>query len=47
MLLEKLFDKNDVAKNPKITTREEDMEDYNIGTKEESKMVKLSKTLSP
>jgi hypothetical protein len=45
--LEKLFDKNDVAKNPKITSREDDVEDYNIGTEEDPKMVKLSKALNP
>jgi hypothetical protein len=35
-----------VAKNPKITASEENVEDYNIGTEENTKMVKLSKTLS-
>jgi hypothetical protein len=44
--LEKLFDENVVAKNPKITASIEDVEDYNIGTNAEPKMVKLSKTLS-
>jgi hypothetical protein len=28
--LEKLFDENDVAKNPKITASEEDVEDCNV-----------------
>jgi hypothetical protein len=45
--LENLFDENDVTKNPKITAREKDVEDCNIRTKEDLKMVKLSKTLSP
>jgi hypothetical protein len=45
--LEKLFDKNDVAKNPKITSSKEDVEDCNVGTKENLKIVNLSKTLSP
>jgi hypothetical protein len=40
-----LFDENDVAKNPKIIASEEDVEDCNIGTEENLKMVKLSKTL--
>jgi hypothetical protein len=44
--LEKMFDENDVAKNPNITASEEDVEDFNIENKENSKMVKLSKTLS-
>jgi hypothetical protein len=30
--LEKLFDNNDVARNPKITVNEGDVEDCNIGT---------------
>jgi hypothetical protein len=30
--LEKLFDENDVARNPKITMNDEDVEDCNIGT---------------
>jgi ribonuclease HI len=30
--LEKLFDENDVARNPKITANDEDVEDCNIGT---------------
>jgi hypothetical protein len=47
VLLEKLFDENDVAKNPNITASVEDMEDCNIRTEAEPKMVKLSKWLSP
>jgi len=45
--LEKLFDKNYVAKNPKITSSKEDVEDCNVRTKENLKIVNLSKTLSP
>jgi hypothetical protein len=45
--LEKLFDENDVAKNPKIIASAEDMEDCNIKTEAEPKMVNLSKHLSP
>jgi hypothetical protein len=45
--MEKMFDENDVAKIPKIIASEEDVEDCNIGTEENPKMVKLSKTLSP
>ena len=44
--LEKLFDENDVAKNPRITTNDEDVEDCNIGTQKNPKIIKLSKTLS-
>jgi hypothetical protein len=47
VLLEKLFDKNDVARNPKITANDEDFKDCNIETQENPKIIKLSKTLSP
>ena len=43
--LEDLFEKNDVAKNPKVTPNSEEVEDFNIGTDAESKMIKLSKAL--
>jgi hypothetical protein len=36
-----------VARNPKITANDEDIEDCNIGTQEDPKIIKLSKTLSP
>jgi hypothetical protein len=45
--LEKLFDENDVDRNPRITANDEDVEDCNIGTQENPKIIKLSKTLSP
>jgi hypothetical protein len=45
--LEKLFDNNDVDRSPKIIVNEGDVEDYNIGTQEYPKVIKLSKTLSP
>jgi hypothetical protein len=45
--LENIFDKNDVAKNPKITANEDEIKDCNIGTKENPKMIKLLKTLGP
>jgi hypothetical protein len=45
--LENMFDENDVAKNPKITAREEDVEYCNIEIEENLKMVKLSKMFSP
>jgi hypothetical protein len=45
--LEKMFDENDVAKNPRITASKEDVEGCNIRSEENPKMVKLSKTLSP
>jgi hypothetical protein len=43
--LEKLFDNNDVSKSPKITDNDEDVEYCNIGTQEDPKIIKISKTL--
>jgi ribonuclease HI len=45
--LENLFDNNDVARSPKITVNEGDVEDCNIETPEDPKIIKLSKKLSP
>jgi hypothetical protein len=45
--LEKLFDENDMAKNPKIIASTKDVEYYNIGTEENPNMIKLSKMFSP
>jgi hypothetical protein len=45
--LENLFDENDVARNPRITANDEDIEDCNIGTQENPKIIRLLKTLSP
>jgi hypothetical protein len=45
--LAKIFDENDVARNPIITLNDEDIEDCNIGTQENPKIIRLSKTLSP
>jgi hypothetical protein len=44
--LEKIFDNSDVARNPKTNSNDEDIEDYNTGTQEDPKIIKLSKTLS-
>ena len=45
--LEKIFDNNDVARNPKITANNEDIEDCNIGTQQDPKIIKLSKMIIP
>jgi hypothetical protein len=45
--LEKIFDNNDVARSPKIIVNERDVEDSNIGTREDLKIIKMSRTLSP
>jgi hypothetical protein len=41
------FDNNDVERNPKVTANDEDIGDCNIGTREDPKIIKLFKTLSP
>ena len=43
--LEKCFYQNDVAKNPKVKPVENAVEDRNIGTEENPKIIKLSKKL--
>ena len=45
--LEKLFDPNDVAKEPQLVPSYEDVEDVNIGTEEQPKIIKIARTLSP
>ena len=44
--LEKLFNCNDVARNPKVISSDIEVEDCNIWTKEQPKIIKLSKNLS-
>ena len=44
--LEKLFDPNDVAKEPQLVPSCEDVEDVNIGTEYHPKVIKISRTLS-
>ena len=39
--LEKLFDQNDVAKDPKVQPDENDIQDQNIETEDSPKIVKL------
>ena len=41
--LEKLFDKNDIAKNPKVQPHEDDIQDQKIGIEDCPKIIKLSK----
>jgi hypothetical protein len=45
--LEDLFDFNDVAKKPKIEASGKEVEECNIGTKENPDVIKLSKSLPP
>jgi len=44
---EDFFDSNDIPKKPKMQPLNSDIEECNIGTEENSKMIKLSKTLPP
>ena len=44
--LEKLFENNDVAKNPRVKPSHEDVEVINVGTKKEPRLVKISSKLS-
>ena len=45
--LKEMFDFNDVGKKPKIESTENDVEEYNIGSPKEPKMIKISKNLPP
>jgi hypothetical protein len=45
--LERLFDQNDIPTKSTLQPQPEEVEDCNIGTKEESRMVKISKFLPP
>ena len=45
--LEELFDQDDVTRTPSLVATEKGVEDVNIGTAKNPKMVKLSKTLPP
>jgi hypothetical protein len=45
--LEELFDFDDVSKIPKIEPTVKEVEDCNIGTEKEPKMIKQSKSLPP
>ena len=45
--LEDLFDSNDIPKKPKMEPLKADIEEYNLGTEENPKMIKLSKSLPP
>ena len=44
--LEKLFENNDVAKNLGVNPSHEDVEDINVGTKQEPRLVKIYTKLS-
>jgi hypothetical protein len=43
--LEDIFDNNDVAKIPKVAPRDDEVEECNIGTEKDPKVIKISKNL--
>jgi len=45
--LEDLFGSNDVTRKPKMELVRSDIEECNIGTSENPKLIKLSKSLPP
>ena len=45
--VEDLFDSNDVARKPKMEPLRSDIEECNIGTEENPKLIKISKALPP
>ena len=46
VLLEELFDNNDVARNPKVAPNDVEVEDCKIGTEQEPIIIKISKSLT-
>jgi len=45
--LEKLFNQNNVTKDPKLISNCDDVEEVNIETATQPKIIKLSRTLPP
>ena len=45
--LENIFDLDDVAREPQFIPNCEDVEEVNIGTEEQPKIIKIESTLSP
>ena len=43
--LEDLFDFNDIPKKPKMEPLRADIEDYNLGTEDDPKLINLSKSM--
>ena len=44
--LEDIFDSNDVAKSPKVAPRDDEVDECNIGTEKDPKVIKISKNLT-
>ena len=45
--MEDLFDSNDIPKKPKMEPLKSNIEECNIGSEENPKLIKLSKSLPP
>ena len=43
---EEIFDNNDVVKSPKVAARDDEVEECNIGTEKDPRVIKLSKNLT-
>ena len=44
--LEEIFDSNDVARSPKVAPSDAEVEECNIGTKEDPKVIQISRNLT-
>jgi hypothetical protein len=44
--LEDIFESNDVARSPKVAPIDDEVKECNIGTKEDPKVIKISKNLT-
>ena len=44
--LKDIFYNNDVAKSPRVTSRDDEVEECNIGTEKDPKVIKISKNLT-
>ena len=44
--MEEIFDNNDVARSPKVAPSDAEVEECNIGTKKEPKIIKISKSIT-
>ena len=44
--MEDIFDRNDVAQSPRVAPRDDEVEECNIGTEADPKVIKISKNLT-
>ena len=44
--MEEIFDSNDVARSPKVAPSDAEVEECNIGTEEDPKVIKISRNLT-